>query len=101
MSAASKKFAELLNLARVIPVLTIERSEDAVPLAKALVAGGVRVLEVTLRTPVAIDAGPKMAGDSFLNGGAIDRAREVLAWSPQVSLRDGLAAQIAWHREQQ
>jgi 2-dehydro-3-deoxyphosphogluconate aldolase/(4S)-4-hydroxy-2-oxoglutarate aldolase len=40
----------------VIPVLTIERLEDAVPLAKALVAGGVRVLEVTLRTPVAIDA---------------------------------------------
>jgi 2-dehydro-3-deoxyphosphogluconate aldolase / (4S)-4-hydroxy-2-oxoglutarate aldolase len=56
MSAASKKFAELLNSACVIPVLTIERLEDAVPLAKALVAGGVRVLEVTLRTPVAIDA---------------------------------------------
>jgi 2-dehydro-3-deoxyphosphogluconate aldolase / (4S)-4-hydroxy-2-oxoglutarate aldolase len=56
MSAASKKLAELLNSACVIPVLTIERLEDAVPLAKALVAGGVRVLEVTLRTPVAIDA---------------------------------------------
>ena len=40
----------------VIPVLTIERLEDAVPLARALVAGGVRVLEVTLRTPVAIEA---------------------------------------------
>ena len=40
----------------MIPVLTIERAEDAVPLARALVAGGVRVLEVTLRTPVAIDA---------------------------------------------
>ena len=39
----------------VIPVLTIERLEDAVPLARALVAGGVRVLEVTLRTPVAIE----------------------------------------------
>jgi 2-dehydro-3-deoxyphosphogluconate aldolase/(4S)-4-hydroxy-2-oxoglutarate aldolase len=40
----------------VIPVLTIERVEDAVPLARALVAGGVRVLEMTLRTEAAIDA---------------------------------------------
>jgi UDP-glucuronate 4-epimerase len=50
--------------------------------------------------PVAIEPGPKMAGDSFRNGGAIDRAREVLGWAPEVSLRDGLVAQIAWHREQ-
>ena len=49
-------FAALLSSARVIPVLTIERREDAVPLARALVAGGVRVLEVTLRTPVAVEA---------------------------------------------
>ena len=40
----------------VIPVLTIERVDDAVPLARALVAGGVRTLEVTLRTPVAVEA---------------------------------------------
>jgi 2-dehydro-3-deoxyphosphogluconate aldolase/(4S)-4-hydroxy-2-oxoglutarate aldolase len=49
-------FAALLKAARVIPVLTIERREDAVPLARALVAGGVTMLEVTLRTPVAIEA---------------------------------------------
>ena len=49
-------FARLLKAARVIPVLTIERREDAVPLARALVAGGVTMLEVTLRTPVAIEA---------------------------------------------
>lgn len=40
----------------VIPVLVIERIEDALPLAQALVDGGVRVLEVTLRTPVALEA---------------------------------------------
>ena len=40
----------------VIPVLTIERGEDAVPLARALVAGGLPVLEVTLRTRAALDA---------------------------------------------
>ncbi|MGS0757282.1 keto-deoxy-phosphogluconate aldolase, partial [Roseateles sp. GG27B] len=40
----------------VIPVIVIHRLEDAVPLAEALLAGGVRVLEVTLRTPVALQA---------------------------------------------
>ena len=38
----------------MIPVIVLQRVEDAVPLAAALVAGGVRVLEVTLRTPVAL-----------------------------------------------
>ena len=47
---------EVLGLAPVIPVLTIERSEWAVPLARALVAGGLRALEITLRTDVALDA---------------------------------------------
>jgi len=46
----------LLRSARVIPVLTIERVEDAVPLARALVKGGVPVLEITLRTEAAINA---------------------------------------------
>ena len=58
MTATTKreKLAALFRQAAVIPVLTIERVEDAVPLARALVAGGVRVLEVTLRTAVAADA---------------------------------------------
>ncbi|OCG15701.1 keto-deoxy-phosphogluconate aldolase [Gilliamella sp. Fer2-1] len=47
---------EILTLGPVIPVIVIERLEDAVPLAKALIAGGVKVLEVTLRTACAIDA---------------------------------------------
>ena len=40
----------------VIPVMVIERLEHAVPIARALLAGGVRVLEITLRTPAALDA---------------------------------------------
>lgn len=46
----------ILALAPVIPVITIDRLEDAVPLAKALCAGGLRVLEVTLRTRHALPA---------------------------------------------
>ena len=50
------KLLALFKSARVIPVLTIQRPEDAVPLARALVAGGLRVLEITLRTQVAAEA---------------------------------------------
>jgi 2-dehydro-3-deoxyphosphogluconate aldolase / (4S)-4-hydroxy-2-oxoglutarate aldolase len=45
---------ELASYGPVIPVIVLQRVDDAVPLARALVAGGVRVLEVTLRTPVAL-----------------------------------------------
>ena len=48
--------ADLMRAAKVIPVLTIRRLADAVPLARALVAGGVRMLEVTLRTAAGADA---------------------------------------------
>ena len=46
----------LLLLAPVLPVLNIERIADAVPLARALVEAGLPVLEVTLRTPIALVA---------------------------------------------
>ena len=45
---------ELVNHGPVIPVIVINKLEDAVPMAQALVDGGVRVLEVTLRTPIAL-----------------------------------------------
>jgi len=48
--------AEICALAPVIPVITVERLEHAAPLARALVAGGLRALEVTLRTPAALAA---------------------------------------------
>lgn len=40
----------------VVPVVTIENARDAVPLARALLAGGLRIVEITLRTPAALDA---------------------------------------------
>jgi 2-dehydro-3-deoxyphosphogluconate aldolase/(4S)-4-hydroxy-2-oxoglutarate aldolase len=46
----------LMRLGPVIPVIVIDELKHAVPLARALVAGGVRVLELTLRTPVALAA---------------------------------------------
>jgi 2-dehydro-3-deoxyphosphogluconate aldolase/(4S)-4-hydroxy-2-oxoglutarate aldolase len=63
MTARQDQLAALFKAATVIPVLTIERLEDAVPLARALVAGGVRTLEVTLRTAVAIEAAKAMMAE--------------------------------------
>lgn len=47
---------EIVKVAPVIPVMVVERIEDAVPLAQALYNGGLKVLEITLRTPCALDA---------------------------------------------
>ena len=47
---------EVLNTCPVMPVMVIQNLDDAVPLAKALVAGGIKVLEITLRTPIALEA---------------------------------------------
>ena len=52
---------QVMELAPVIPVLVIERVEDAVPIAQALVKGGLPALEVTLRTPGALEAMREMA----------------------------------------
>src|SRR5437763_948511 len=86
MTAATRQeqLAAIFKSATVIPVLTIERVEHAVPLARALVAGGVRVLEVTLRTPVAVEAAKAMIAEvpeavvgigTILNADDLERAR--------------------------
>ncbi|MEU6686418.1 bifunctional 4-hydroxy-2-oxoglutarate aldolase/2-dehydro-3-deoxy-phosphogluconate aldolase [Streptomyces sp. NPDC046832] len=48
--------SSVLDLAPVVPVVVVEDVGDAVPLARALVAGGLCAIEVTLRTPVALEA---------------------------------------------
>jgi 2-dehydro-3-deoxyphosphogluconate aldolase/(4S)-4-hydroxy-2-oxoglutarate aldolase len=56
MNKSSSKARELLATAPVIPVITIERAADAVPLARALIKGGLSVIEITLRTEAALAA---------------------------------------------
>ena len=82
--AKQEKLAALFKQAVVIPVLTIERVEHAVPLARALVAGGVRTLEVTLRTDAAVAAAEAIIAEvpeaivgigTILNAADLDRAR--------------------------
>ncbi|AMX01990.1 bifunctional 4-hydroxy-2-oxoglutarate aldolase/2-dehydro-3-deoxy-phosphogluconate aldolase [Microbulbifer thermotolerans] len=56
-----EKLAEVLEQAKVIPVLVIDDVEDALPLAEALVEGGLNVLEITLRTEAALAAVERIA----------------------------------------
>lgn len=86
LSASARQAAleDILIPARVVPVLTIERAGDGVPLARALVAGGVKVLEVTFRTEAAAEAAKAIIAEvpeaivgmgTVLNGDDLRRAR--------------------------
>jgi 2-dehydro-3-deoxyphosphogluconate aldolase/(4S)-4-hydroxy-2-oxoglutarate aldolase len=73
---------ELVSYGPVIPVIVINRLEDAVPMAQALVDGGVRVLEVTLRTPIAlkcIEAIARSVPDAILGAGTVRSAADAQA----------------------
>jgi len=73
---------EVMELAPVVPVLVVERVEDALPIARALVAGGLRALEVTMRTPAALDVmremtqveGAVVGAGTVLNPAQLDAA---------------------------
>ncbi len=61
----------------VIPVIVLRRLEDAVPVAEALLAGGVKVLEITLRTPAALKCIEAIAGavpDAIVGAGTVRSA---------------------------
>ncbi|GAA1588003.1 bifunctional 4-hydroxy-2-oxoglutarate aldolase/2-dehydro-3-deoxy-phosphogluconate aldolase [Actinomadura kijaniata] len=69
----------LLDLAPVVPVVVIDDAEAAVPLAAALVAGGLPVIEVTLRTPAALAAIERIAAqvpDAVVGAGTIVRPQD-------------------------
>ena len=92
---------EIVGLAPVIPVLTITELEHAVPLARALSAGGLRVLEITLRTPVAlaaIDAMRKAVPDAVIGVGTLTRAVDFAAADrvgAQFGVTPGLTPELA------
>lgn len=70
---------ELMRVAPVIPVIVIDDIAHAVPLAEALVAGGLRVLEVTLRTPAALAAitAMKAVPGAIVGAGTVTNPREL------------------------
>ena len=71
--------ADVMDLAPVIPVLVIDRPQDAVPLARALTNGGLYAIEVTLRTPAALEAIAAIAAevpDAVVGAGTVLNARQ-------------------------
>lgn len=77
-----KHILDLVVFGPVIPVIVLDRVDDAVPLAEALVAGGVRVLEVTLRTPAALacmEAIARAVPQAVLGAGTLRGAADVRA----------------------
>ena len=73
---------ELANHGPVIPVIVLQRVQDAVPMAQALLAGGVRVLEVTLRSEVAlacIAAIAKAVPEAIVGAGTVRSAADAQA----------------------
>jgi len=72
---------QYLDLSPVVPVLTIRDLDAAVPLARALVAGGLKVLEVTLRTSVALEAMQRIAADvpeAIIAAGTVMSAKDLI-----------------------
>ena len=53
---ASRITRQICSLAPIVPVLVIDKEQSALPLAEALVSGGLPAIEVTLRTPAALDS---------------------------------------------
>jgi 2-dehydro-3-deoxyphosphogluconate aldolase/(4S)-4-hydroxy-2-oxoglutarate aldolase len=99
-----KPIEQIMRTAPVIPVLVIDDAHHARELAEALVAGGLRVLEVTLRTPAAIDAirrmnlvpGAIVGAGTVVNQAQLDEARAAGAeFIVSPGLTDDLAHAVA------
>ncbi|GAA0944285.1 bifunctional 4-hydroxy-2-oxoglutarate aldolase/2-dehydro-3-deoxy-phosphogluconate aldolase [Nonomuraea longicatena] len=72
----------LLDLAPVVPVVVIDEADSAVPLARALVSGGLPVIEVTLRTAAALEAVARIAAevpDAVIGTGTVRTPQDVTA----------------------
>lgn len=93
---------DVMRLAPVIPVLVIDDATTAPPLAEALVAGGLRALEVTLRTPAALDAirairevpGAVVGAGTVTSTAQFDRARDAGA---EFFVSPGLSTRLTEH----
>lgn len=92
---------QIMRSCPVMPVIVIEDLDTAVPLAKALVAGGIKVLEVTLRTPVALAAVKAIADavpDAIVGVGTVVRPEqfvEAKAAGAKFAVTPGLTPKLA------
>ncbi len=100
MSASLPAIDTIMRASAVIPVLVIEDAAAARPLAEALVAGGLRVLEVTLRTPAALDAirAMKEVPGAIVGAGTVvstDQFEQVMDAGAEFIVSPGLTERLA------
>jgi 2-dehydro-3-deoxyphosphogluconate aldolase / (4S)-4-hydroxy-2-oxoglutarate aldolase len=82
MQTRQAEMESVLRRAPVVAVVIVQKLEHAVPLARALVAGGIPAVEITLRTPVALDAIRAIANeveDAAIGAGTVLTPRDLLA----------------------
>ena len=95
-----KEPEEILRQGPVVPVVVVHKLEQAVPLAKALLAGGIRVIEITLRTPVAVEtirAISQNVPGAIVGAGTVTRAEELTAVAEagaQFAISPGLTVEL-------
>jgi len=95
-----KQPEEILRQGPVVPVMVVNRLEQAVPLARALAAGGIRVLEITLRTPVAVEAIAAISREvpeAIVGAGTVTRGEEmdvVAAAGAVFAISPGVTAEL-------
>ena len=101
------KLFEAIGRIGVLPVIALERAEDAVPLARALLAGGIDCAEITFRTPAAAEAIRRMSGEvgEMLVGAGtvltVQQAEQAILAGAQYIVSPGFdAAVVDWCREQ-
>ena len=90
----------VLRRVGVVPVLTIERAEDGVPVARALLAGGLGAIEVTLRTAAAIEAIRRIRAelpDVFVGAGTVltpEQGRDAIAAGAKFIVSPGMTPRL-------
>lgn len=101
MSNKNHMLAAVMRLSPVIPVLVINRTADAVPIARALLAGGLKVLEITLRTPNALEVIETLAREvpeAVIAAGTVTTAKQwdnVARAGAQFAVSPGLTPALA------
>lgn len=100
MNSWKRTAAEIMALGPVMPVIVIDDVEQAVPLARALVAGGIRALEVTLRTSAALEAIGRISAEvpeAVVGAGTVvtpDDLAAVAAAGGQFAISPGLTPEL-------
>ena len=101
------KLFEAIGRIGVLPVIALERAEDAVPLARALLVGGINCAEITFRTPAAAEAIRRMSGevDEMLVGAGtvltVQQAEQAILAGAQYIVSPGFDAVVVdWCQKQ-